>query len=109
MRGSRKRSLPITPCSTVRRAGRLRWSFAPVALPVAIVGAVIVYFTAPLMLRGQGETEAATRDWRVEIPVSGKALAIGRVAADFGIDQTQQYALDVIRRWDADLAPSAGR
>ena len=32
-------------------------SFAPVALPVAIVGAVIVYFTAPLMLRGQGETE----------------------------------------------------
>ena len=82
-------------------------SFAPVALPVAIVGAVIVYLTAPLMLRGQGETAAATRDWRVEIPVSGKALAIGRVAADFGIDQTQQYALDAIRRWDADLDPSA--
>jgi hypothetical protein len=82
-------------------------SFAPVALPVAIVGAVIVYLTAPLMLRGQGETVAATRDWRVEIPVSGKALAIGRVAADFGIDQTQQYALDAIRRWDADLDPSA--
>ncbi len=82
-------------------------SFAPVALPVAIVGAVIVYLTAPLMLRGQGETEAATRDWRVEIPVSGKALALGRVAADFGIDQTQQYALDAIRRWDADLDPSA--
>lgn len=47
-------------------------SFAPVALPVAIVGAVIVYLTAPLMLRGQGETELATRDWRVEIPVSGR-------------------------------------
>lgn len=82
-------------------------SFAPVALPVAIVGAVIVYLTAPLMLRGQGETVVAARDWRVEIPVSGKALAIGRVAADFGIDQTQQYALDAIRRWDTDLDPSA--
>jgi di/tricarboxylate transporter len=82
-------------------------SFAPVALPVAIVGAVIVYMIAPLMLSGQAETVAATRDWRVEIPVSGKALAIGRVAADFGIDQTQQYALDAIRRWDADLDPSA--
>jgi len=82
-------------------------SFAPVALPVAIVGAVIVYLTAPLMLRGQGETETATRDWRVEIPVSGKALAIGRVAADFGIDQTQQYALTAIRRWDDDIDPSS--
>jgi hypothetical protein len=68
---------------------------------------VIVYMIAPLMLSGQAETVAATRDWRVEIPVSGKALAIGRVAADFGIDQTQQYALDAIRRWDADLDPSA--
>jgi len=82
-------------------------SFAPVALPVAIVGAAIVYLVAPLMLRGQGETAEAARDWRVEIPISGKALAIGRVAADFGIDQTQQYVLDAIRRWDADLDPSA--
>ncbi|MBL0352555.1 MAG: SLC13 family permease [Candidatus Dechloromonas phosphoritropha] len=82
-------------------------SFAPVALPVAVVGAAIVYLIAPLMLRGQGETVTATQDFRVEIPVSGKALAIGRVAADFGIDQTQQYALNTIRRWDADVDPAS--
>jgi len=29
-------------------------SYAPVALPVAVIGAVVVYLTAPLMLSGQG-------------------------------------------------------
>jgi hypothetical protein len=51
-------------------------SFAPVALPVAIVGAVIVYLTGPLMLRGQGETETVTRDWRVEIQRRASAVAL---------------------------------
>lgn len=36
-----------------------------------------------------------------------KALAIDGAGADFGIDQTRQYALDAVRRWDADLASSA--
>ena len=45
-------------------------SFAPVALPVALVGLVVIYFTAPRMLRGSQAAETTPLDWRVEIPIA---------------------------------------
>lgn len=82
-------------------------SFAPVALPVAVVGSVVLYFTAPLMLRGKRKAVAQNKDWRVEIPVSARALALGRLPADMGMDQTQDYSLESIQRWDDHLEPTA--
>lgn len=82
-------------------------SYAPVALPVALVGWMVVYLTAPLLLRGQTQVHAMAQDWRAEVPVSSHALAIGRVAADFGIDKTQRFTLKAIQRRGDDLEPSA--
>ena len=81
-------------------------SFAPVALPVALVGWAVIYFTAPLMLRGQTATDAPPKRWRVEIPVSSSANALGRTATSLGIASTQDYRLDAIERWGQLLEPA---
>ena len=81
-------------------------SFAPVALPVALVGWAVIYVTAPLMLRGKAATTAPPKDWRVEIPVSSRALAQGRLPADIGVASTQEYELETIERWGEDVEPT---
>ena len=82
-------------------------SFAAVALPVAIVGWVVIYLTAPLMLRGTTESQAPQKNWRVEIPVSSRALAQGRLSEDIGVAKTQDYELEEIDRWGETLDPAA--
>lgn len=78
-------------------------SFAPVALPVAIVGAIVIYFLGPRVLRGTLERRKRGKEWRVEIPVGSSALAVGRRAADLGISRTSEYELAGILRWDESL------
>ena len=74
-------------------------SFAAVALPVALVGAVVIYFVSPRELRGGVATADASKDWRVEIPVTAPAPAQDRHAATLGIYQTREYQLVGIQRW----------
>ncbi len=81
-------------------------SFAPVALPVALIGWAVIYFTAPRMLRGDAGDEAPPREWRVEIPVSGSANARGRLPSMIGIARTQDYKLKGIERWGEQLPPN---
>ncbi|MGD9531325.1 MAG: SLC13 family permease, partial [Pseudonocardia sp.] len=73
-------------------------SFAPVALPVAVVGAIVIYLTAPRLLRGEPADTAARMRWRVEIPVSARANARGRTAVELGIATTQQFELRSVER-----------
>jgi di/tricarboxylate transporter len=73
-------------------------SFAPVALPVALVGWVVILITAPRLLKGTVEVRQRTREWRAEIPVAAHANALGRLAADLGVERTQDYVLREIRR-----------
>ena len=88
------------------------FSFAAVALPVALVGAVAVYLVSPRVLRGLAETQTPAKDWRVEIPVTSPARAENRRAATLGIFKTQEYELAGIQRWgtmvDADETIEAG-
>jgi di/tricarboxylate transporter len=81
-------------------------SFAPIALPVALIGAVVLYFTAPLLLRGESTAKATRKDWRVEIPVSSHAIALGRMPGDIGVAQTEDYHLESIERWGEPLTPT---
>lgn len=74
-------------------------SFAPVALPVCLVGWVVLLVTAPRMLRGHAVTEQVPQTWRVEIRVAANANAVGRRPADIGVEQTQEFSLtSVVRR-----------
>jgi di/tricarboxylate transporter len=57
-------------------------SFAPVALPVCLVGWVLLLPAAPRLLRGETGGESHPQPWRVEIPIAAGAIAIGRRAAD---------------------------
>jgi di/tricarboxylate transporter len=82
------------------------FDFAPVALPVAIVGAVVLAVTAPRLLRGASPVSEGTLDWRVEIPVAAGANALGRMPASLGLETTQDYRLEAIQRWGEDLDPS---
>ena len=70
----------------------------PGRLPVALVGALVIYLTAPRLLRGTAPSDMPTRDWRVEIPVSDRAIAQGRVAADIGLASNREYELEQILR-----------
>ncbi|MFT3862578.1 SLC13 family permease [Micropruina sp.] len=73
-------------------------SFAPVALPVALAGIVLLYFTAPRMLRGVDVLKPKSRDWRVEIPIGAEALASGRRADLLGLASALDYQLREVRR-----------
>jgi di/tricarboxylate transporter len=83
------------------RVGML--SFAPVAVPVAVVGAIVIYLTAPWLLRGEPTDTTSRMRWRVEIPVSSRANARGRTAAHLGIATTQQFELQSVERWGEQL------
>jgi di/tricarboxylate transporter len=82
------------------------FSFAPVALPVCLVGWAVLLVLAPRFFRAAEDDAEAVKDWLVEIPVSAKANGVGRLAADLGIHGTQQYTLITIRRGRELLAPS---
>jgi di/tricarboxylate transporter len=81
-------------------------SFAPVALPVCLVGWVLLLLAAPLLLRGEVGVEQVLRPWRVEIRIASTAIAIGRRAADIGIEHTRDYVLQEIMRHGEPLAAS---
>ena len=83
------------------------FSFAAVALPVALGGWLVIYLTAPLILRGSATPPASPElSWRVEIPVSGGALAQGRLAANLGLAKTQVFELAGLRRAGNSMAPT---
>jgi di/tricarboxylate transporter len=82
-------------------------SFAPVALPVALVGTVMIYLTALRILRGTPVTVTKEKEWRVEIPVTAPAGAENRRAAKLGIFRTQEYELVGIQRWGEPIDPDA--
>jgi di/tricarboxylate transporter len=79
------------------------FSFTSVALPVALVGWAVIYLTAPLLLKTPPRTTRAERDWRVEIPVSPRALARGRTGAQLGLLRTQLFELQAHQRWGEPL------
>jgi di/tricarboxylate transporter len=81
-------------------------SFAWVALPVALVGAVTIILIGPRLLRASTATRASVLNWRVEIPVGEKAVAAGRTAGQIQLATAREYELAAIRRQgeDADLA-----
>jgi hypothetical protein len=81
------------------------FSIAAVALPVALVGAAVVYLTGTRALRGPVDAAATSRDWRVEIPVAAPARAENRRAAELGISKTQEYELAGIQRWGTMAGP----
>src|SRR5215471_17291637 len=82
-------------------------SYALVALPVALVGWLVIYLAAPLMLRGESSTETTLREWRAEIPVAPSALARNRPASALGIAETPDYVLSGIQRSDEMIGPHA--
>jgi di/tricarboxylate transporter len=74
------------------------FSFVPIAVPVALVGWGVLLVTAPLMLRGRTEVSERDLSWRAEIPLSGKANAIGGTAEASGIHTTPDFELVEVRR-----------
>lgn len=83
--------------------GLSMFSFVPIAVPVALVGWLVLLLTAPLMLRGGHDPVERDSSWRVEIPLSERANAIGRTAAAVGIESTPDFELLEIRRWGEQL------
>jgi di/tricarboxylate transporter len=79
-------------------------SFAPVALPVCLLGWVLLRLASPRMLSGDAPGVPAVMHWRVEIPIAREAISIGKCAADLGVERTQEYVLDAIVRDDATVA-----
>jgi len=75
------------------------FSFAPIAVPVALIGWLVLYFAAPLMLQGQPESDQRKLSWRAEIPVSSQANAIGPIAAQLGVSAASDFELVDIQRW----------
>lgn len=81
-------------------------SFAPVALPVCLVGWVLLLVIGPRMLRGTTDLPPAPQPWRVEVPISPGAISVGRRAGSIGVERTQDFALQQVIRDEAPLPPS---
>ncbi|MBK6763809.1 MAG: anion permease [Micrococcales bacterium] len=81
------------------------FSFAAVAVPVALVGWVWLLIASPRAFSGRQEAVETEREWRVELPVAQRAIGVGRRAAELGVASTQQYALVSIVRDGEALAP----
>jgi len=75
------------------------FSFVPIAVPVALIGWLVLYVAAPLMLRGQPDSDQRELSWRAEIPVSSRANAIGRTPAQLGVRAGSDFELVDIQRW----------
>lgn len=83
------------------------FSFAPIALPVCLIGWLVLMFTAPRMFKAGDAAEPATKRWRAEIKVADGANAIGRTAATLGIESTQEFQLIAVHRHHDDLSPAS--
>ena len=75
------------------------FSFVPIAVPVAVVGWLVLTVTAPLLLGGRVDEGARDFSWQAEIPISARALAVGRTASRLDVQSTAEYELVEIRRW----------
>lgn len=74
-------------------------SFAPVALPVALIGWALLALIGPKTLHSPVTTRRVRElDWRVELPVAPGAHAVGRLASSLGLDMTPEYRLQHIER-----------
>lgn len=83
------------------------FSFVPVALPVALVGWVVLVISARIMLRTRPKDDKRKLRWRVEIPISAKANAVGRPATRLGIRKTLEFRLVDIQRWGRSVPRSS--
>ena len=81
------------------------FSFAIIALPVALVGWAWLLIASPRAFTAAEDEAEPEMDWRVELPVAPKAIGIGRLAQDLGIASTQQYRLVSIQRGGKTLDP----
>jgi di/tricarboxylate transporter len=88
------------------------FSFVPIAVPVAVVGWAVLMVTAPRMLGGRPDSHERELSWQAEIPISARALAIGRTAVEMEVASTAEFELVEIRRWgdhvDADVPLQEG-
>lgn len=88
------------------------FSFVPIAVPVALVGWVVLLLTAPRMLRGASTSDTPELSWHAELPITARANVIGRSAPELGIATTREFELLEIRRWgthvDADAVVEEG-
>jgi di/tricarboxylate transporter len=82
------------------------FDFAPIALPVALVGWVVLLITAPRMFTAGDTIGAKAKNWRAEIKVAPGANAIGRTAATIGVESTQEFELLGVRRSGVVLEPT---
>ncbi|MEO6820970.1 MAG: SLC13 family permease [Candidatus Nanopelagicales bacterium] len=80
-------------------------SFAPVALPVAVVGTLALVLFGPRLLHGEAVCSAEEKAWRVEIPVTGRALVVGRRPSACGLEASQVFALVAVRRDGGEIEP----
>lgn len=74
------------------------FSFAKVAVPVALAGWAVLLLTAPLLQRKETEVPERELTWRAEIPLSDVANSIGRTAAELGIESTPEFELVKVKR-----------
>ena len=74
------------------------FSFAKVAIPVALAGWVVLWLTAPLLSRKETEAPVRELDWRAEIPMAANANGVGRTAAEVGITTTPEFELIYVKR-----------
>jgi di/tricarboxylate transporter len=81
------------------------FSFVPIAVPVALVGWLVLMIAAPLMLRGRAAQTERKLHWRAEIPVAAGANAVGRTAAELGVRATPEFELVEIQRWGDVVGP----
>lgn len=77
----------------------MMFSFAPIAVPVAVVGWLVLTVTAPLLLGGRMDESDRDLSWQAEIPISDRALAVGRTASRLDVRSTAEFELVEIRRW----------
>jgi di/tricarboxylate transporter len=82
------------------------FSFAIVAVPVCLVGWLWLLASGPRAFSAAASDDEPRMDWRVELPVSERAIGIGRRADDLGVASTQQYRLVSIRRGGEALDPA---
>ncbi len=75
------------------------FSFAPIAVPVALVGWVVLVVTSRPMLRGTPHRHQPELSWRAEIPVASGAIAVGHTAAEVGVSTTPEFELVEVQRW----------
>jgi di/tricarboxylate transporter len=87
--------------------GMSMFSFVPIAVPVAVVGWLVLYVAAPLMLRGRSGSDQRELSWRAEIPVSSRANAIGRTASQLGVRGGSDFELVDIQRWGQSVGTHA--